>query len=71
MKKVKFKDLVDNFDCFLFDQWGVIHDGKKKFLFIDKTLKRLKSKYCIILSNTSQNAKEAKKDTLKKLKISH
>ena len=71
MKKVKFKDLVNNFDCFLFDQWGVIHDGKKKFSFIDKTLSGLKSKYCIILSNTSQNVKEAKKDTLKKLEISH
>lgn len=71
MKKVKFKDLVDNFDCFLFDQWGVIHDGKKKFSFIDKTLSKLKSKYCIILSNTSQNIKEAKKDTLKKLKINY
>ena len=24
-----FKQLSKNFDCFLFDQWGVIHDGKK------------------------------------------
>ena len=71
MKKVKFKDLINKFDCFLFDQWGVIHDGKKKFSFIDKTLIRLQSKYCIILSNTSQNIKEAKNDTLKKLKISY
>ena len=40
MKLVKFKDLINKFDCFLFDQWGVIHDGKKKFSFIDKTLKK-------------------------------
>ena len=43
MKLVKFKDLINRFDCFLFDQWGVIHDGKKKFSFIDKTLKKLLS----------------------------
>ena len=71
MKVVKFKDLLDKFDCFLFDQWGVIHDGKKKFKFIDKTLKKLQSKCCIIISNTSQNKSEAKKNTLKKLNINH
>lgn len=71
MKEVKFKNLLNKFDCFLFDQWGVLHDGKKKFPFVDKTLKSLKSKYCIIISNTSQNIKEAKRDTLKKLNIKH
>ena len=58
MKLVKFKDLINRFDCFLFDQWGVIHNGKKKFSFIDKTLKKLNSKYCIVISNTSQNENE-------------
>ena len=71
MKVVKFKDLLDKFDCFLFDQWGLIHDGKKKFKFIDKTLKKLQSKCCIVISNTSQNKSEAKKNTLKKLNINH
>ena len=73
MLKVKFNYLINKFDCFLFDQWGVLHDGKKKFSFIDKTLNRLKqkSKYLIILSNTSQNETEAKRDTLNKLKISN
>ncbi len=71
MLKVKFDYLIKKFDCFLFDQWGVLHDGKKKFKFIDKTLKKIKqkSKHSIILSNTSQNEYEAKLDTLKKLKI--
>jgi HAD superfamily hydrolase (TIGR01459 family) len=71
MLKVKFDYLIKRFDCFLFDQWGVLHDGKNKFKFIDKTLKmlKLKSKCSIILSNTSQNEAEAKRDTLKKLKI--
>ena len=71
MKIVKFRDLVNKFDCFLFDQWGVIHDGKKKFSFVDNTLKKLKSKYCIVISNTSQNIEETKRDTLKKLQINH
>ena len=67
MKLVKFKDLINRFDCFLFDQWGVIHNGKKKFSFIDKTLKKLNSKYCIVVSNTSQNEKEAKKKHFSKI----
>ncbi len=71
MKVIKFKNLIDKFDCFLFDQWGVIHDGKKKFTFVDGTFDKLSSKYCIIISNTSQNQKEAQRDTLKKLKINH
>jgi HAD superfamily hydrolase (TIGR01459 family) len=71
MKLVKFKDLINRFDCFLFDQWGVIHNGKKKFSFIDKTLKELNSKYCIVVSNTSQNEKETKEDTFRKLDINH
>ena len=33
MLKVKFDHLINKFDCFLFDQWGVLHDGKKKFRF--------------------------------------
>lgn len=71
MLKVKFNYLLKKFDCFIFDQWGVLHDGKKKFKFIDKTLEKLKqkSKCSIILSNTSQNELETKRDTLKKLKI--
>ena len=71
MKIIKFKYLLNKFDCFLFDQWGVIHDGKKKFTFVDKTLQKLQSKCCIIVSNTSQNQAEAKTDTLKKLNINH
>ena len=60
-----FKQLSKNFDCFLFDQWGVIHDGKKKFNFVNKSFKFLKNKYCILISNTSQNKEETIKDTLK------
>ena len=66
-----FKQLSKNFDCFLFDQWGVIHDGKKKFNFVNKSFKFLKNKYCILISNTSQNKEETVRDILNKLKINY
>ena len=66
MLKIDFNTLLKKFDCFLFDQWGVVHDGKKKFSFIDNTLNKLNSKYSILLSNTSQNENETKKEKLKK-----
>lgn len=69
MKKVNFNYLIDKFDCFIFDQWGVLHDGKYKFSFVDKTLLNLKSKVSIILSNTSQNFDETIIQTLNKLNI--
>ena len=71
MRVIKFQDLIDKFDCFLFDQWGVLHDGKKKFPFINSTFNKLSEKHCIVISNTSQNQNEAKRDTLQKLKINH
>ena len=71
MKKIKFKSLIKKFDCFLIDQWGVIHDGKKKFPYINKTFLKLKNKKVIILSNTSQNKTEAISQTLHKLKIKY
>ena len=32
MLKIDFNSLLNKFDCFLFDQWGVIHDGKKNLV---------------------------------------
>ena len=69
MRKVEFNYLIKKFDCFIFDQWGVLHDGKFKFPFVDKTLLSLKSKTTIILSNTSQNLEETIFQTLNKLNI--
>ena len=71
MKKIKFNSLIKKFDCFLIDQWGVIHDGKIKFPYINETLFKLKNKIVIILSNTSQNKTEAISQTLHKLKIKY
>ena len=71
MKINNFKKLIDSFDCFLLDQWGVLHNGIKKYRHIDKTLAYLKrkKKICILLSNTSQSSDENFNKTLKKLKI--
>lgn len=68
MRINSFKEIIKNYDYLCFDQWGVIHDGKKKFKYIDQTFKKLNKK-CLILSNTSQTKKEAIKQTLNKLNI--
>ena len=48
---------------------GCYSRWKKKFNFVNKSFKFLKNKYCILISNTSQNKEETIKDTLNKLKI--
>lgn len=62
---------IKKYNYYLIDQWGVIHDGKKKFKHAYKTLlflKKLKKKL-IIVSNSSENSKLTINNTLKKLKI--
>ena len=45
MKKISsFKNVINNYDYFLFDQWGVLHNGYKKFLEAEKCLEFLKLK---------------------------
>lgn len=50
-----FRDIVDYYDCFLFDQWGVLHDGIKKFKKAENCLRFLKSKNkkIVLISNSS------------------
>lgn len=54
-----FKDLVDDYDYFLFDQWGVLHNGHKKFDKAEKCLEFLKerSKKVVLISNSSLPSK--------------
>jgi len=54
-----FKDLVDKYDYFLFDQWGVLHNGKKKFKKAEECLKLLKerNKKVVLISNSSLPSK--------------
>ena len=45
MKNISsFKSLVKNYDFFLFDHWGVLHNGHKKFPQAEECLKYLKKK---------------------------
>ena len=56
MKNISsFKDLVDDYEYFLFDQWGVLHNGHKKFEKAEKCLEFLKerSKKVVLISNSS------------------
>ena len=51
-----FKEIVSNYDYFLFDQWGVLHNGSFKFPFAEKCLKYLKkeNKKIVLVSNSSR-----------------
>ena len=56
MKNIlSFKSLINNYEFFLFDQWGVLHNGHKKFTKAEKCLKYLKekNKKIILISNSS------------------
>ena len=60
MKNIpSFKDLVDKYDYFLFDQWGVLHNGQKKFKKAEECLKLLKerNKKVVLISNSSLPSK--------------
>lgn len=48
------KDLVDQYDAFVIDLWGVIHDGRKPYPWSVETLKHLKDlkKTTLLLSNS-------------------
>lgn len=48
------KDIIDNYDTFILDQWGVLHNGGDAFPEATQVLKFLKkhSKKVVILSNS-------------------
>lgn len=52
------KDIIDLYDIFIIDQWGVLHDGVKAFAGADHALKCLKEagKQVAILSNSGKPA---------------
>ena len=55
--KVGVADLVDKFDTFLLDMWGVMHDGSRPYdgvLDVVNKLRQLPEKKMIILSNSSK-----------------
>ncbi|WP_298943043.1 hypothetical protein [uncultured Psychromonas sp.] len=57
MKKINgLKDIIDNFDTFILDQWGVLHNGGDAFPEAIEALHFLKSqnKKVVILSNSGK-----------------
>ena len=69
MKKTDMNYLSKKYRFFLFDQWGVLHNGNKIFKYTNKSLKRIKDKKLILISNTSQTLVEFKTQTLKKINL--
>ena len=69
MKKTSMQSLINKYDFFLFDQWGVLHDGDKLYKFTNNTLKTIKNKKLFLISNTSQTISEFKSQTLKKINL--
>ena len=74
MRKVKtilgLKEIYNNYDTFILDQWGVMHDGDKGYLNAIKCVDKLfvNNKNLIIISNSSKK-KETTSLRLPKLKF--
>lgn len=53
------KDIIDNYDTFILDQWGVLHNGGDAFPEAIQALKFLKehNKKVVILSNSGKTGK--------------
>ena len=51
--------IIDNYDAFIIDIWGVLWDGIKAYKYAKLTLKKLKekNKNIILLSNAPRRAK--------------
>lgn len=65
------RDIADRYDCFLIDQFGVLHDGARLYPGVADTLAQLRAagKTVIILTNSGRRS-EANVATLDKLGIS-
>ncbi len=59
------KEIIDNYDIFILDQWGVLHDGKRGYKHSIKCVDNLfqNNKKLIIISNSSRR----KENTVKRL----
>jgi HAD superfamily hydrolase (TIGR01459 family) len=61
LRKIE-EDFLDRYDCFLLDQFGVLHDGTNPLPGAIEIVRKLtdKGKKVIVTSNTSQRVKAAK-----------
>jgi HAD superfamily hydrolase (TIGR01459 family) len=66
-----FRTLADRYDVFLFDQFGVLHDGTALFSGVPETLAYLRTqgKTLCIVSNTSRRSAEISSLALHKFKL--
>ena len=57
------QEILDQYDTFLLDMWGVMHDGSKPYEGVLETVKELKNlgKKLIILSNSSKRKENSHK----------
>ena len=57
------RELIDKYDSFILDIWGVIHDGIKPYEGVRETLKLMQDarKNVIFVSNTPRRAADVKK----------
>ncbi len=62
----KLNEIIDQYDVFLIDAWGVLHDGGKVFPQAYDCLKQLKahSKTVVILSNAARRTADFDKELL-------
>jgi len=66
MRKINLNKLINEYEIFLIDQWGVLHNGVKKFIAAEKFLNvlKMKNKKIILISNTSQTKESLINETL-------
>ena len=60
MTITRLEEIYDNYDAFILDQWGVIHDGNKGYLNAIQCVEKLysKKKILTIISNSSRKKDE-------------
>ena len=51
-------EIIDKYDVFILDQWGVIHDGKKGYTLAIECVQQLvkRNKKLIIISNSLKSS---------------
>ena len=59
----RLEDIYDNYDAFILDQWGVMHDGNKGYAHAIRCVKKLyqHKNDIIIISNSSKRKMSAVK----------
>lgn len=63
INSISSQEILDKYDTFLLDMWGVLHDGSKPYEGVLQTVKELQGmgKNLIILSNSSKRRENSHK----------